>query len=222
MPKEPESKEEILDMMDSGVFDDDITLDGITTELKRRGKKKLCKNVGVTLLRFLDQKILERKKVNVDRKSVWAYRKANSIPDEPELIFDKGAKYDFYAAMNRIMAGAKTEVMIVDGYIDDGIFDLYVNKLPPGINVKILTDLTKPKGAFTKVAGKFKAQNPSFEARDSFDAHDRVLFIDSDAWVFGQSIHSAGNKPTYLIRVKKSLELRRVFDNVWSQSKKIM
>jgi hypothetical protein len=214
--------EEIIKMLRNGFFDVYVSSEEIKTELVRNGKKKFCYNIEETLLRLLNR-LLERKQVNINGKNAWVYRKKIDEQDaeEREFIFTKGSRYDFHIEIKKIITKAKKEVMIVDSYIDEDIFDLYMEKLPKNItNIKILTNPNTPKGNFYKVAPKFKSQKPSFEVRESTDCHDRILFVDSDAWVFGQSIKSAGNKPTYLIKIQKSAEFRKIFDTIWNQSKK--
>lgn len=92
--------------------------------------------------------------------------------------------------------------MIVDSYADEELFDIYVEKIPSNVSIMILTS-SNVSGTFRTIARRFSLQNQGrFEARESTDCHDRAVFIDEDAWVFGQSLKAAGKKPTYLIKIK--------------------
>lgn len=215
---------EIIKMIESGFFDKYKSSEEIKTELIRRGKRKLCKNIEVTLLRLVDQSKLDREKREINGKNLWVYKKADGFPSkEPkEFVFNKGSKYDFYTELKKIILNTKNELMVVDSYINEDIFDIYIKKLPKTVKIKILTNPQTPKGSFYKIACKFKSQHTLFEVRENTDCHDRIIFVDSDAWVFGQSIKAAGNKPTYLIRLHKSVELKKIFYRIWAHSKKIV
>lgn len=216
--------EVILDLIKGGFFNEHRSTMEIKSQLVRIGRKGLCCNLEETLLRLVRQNKLNRLQLERDGKSVWCYRKPKevSVEDETEFIFDRESRYDFYTEIKRLISIAKREIMIIDSYINEDIFELYMTKVNPGVDIKILTNPATPKGSFKKVAHTFKSQHSSFQVRESLDCHDRILFIDSDAWIFGQSIKSAGNKPTYLIKIKKSKKLRNIFNRVWDNSKKII
>ena len=139
------------------------------------------------------------------------------IPKE-DYVYDKGQAYDFYKDIKAISLTANTEIFLVDSYVDEEVLDLYIAKLPTSINIKILTN--KPQGNFLIISKKFKLKpNVKFEVRQSNDCHDRLLFVDNVCWVMGQSIKDAAKKPTYLVRIDASELFKKVFENLWKDSK---
>jgi len=143
-----------------------------------------------------------------------------------ERVYAKNSKYDFYQDFKGIVANAKDRLFISDAYLDDASFELYINALPIAIrnkmNIELLINSNNPKGNLCKVANLLKSQNPKLEVRESPDCHDRFLIVDDSAWIFVQSLKAAGNKPTYLVRMKNVSPLESVFESTWSNSKKIV
>jgi hypothetical protein len=138
-----------------------------------------------------------------------------------EKVYAKGQVYDFYTDIRDITQAAKNEVLVIDAYANEEVIDLYLEKLPMAIKMRILTK--EPKDNFMTIAQKFK-QKPGvrFEARQSQDVHDRLFFIDNTCWVAGQSIKDAGKKPTYLVRLESHDVVRRVFEDVWTNAKPLI
>ena len=143
---------------------------------------------------------------------------------ENEIVYSKGYSYDFYRDIKIILQSAQKEVLIIDSYVNTELFDIYVEKIKKNIIIKILTNPRNPeKNAFYLVAKKFALKSKGkFEVKESRDCHDRVVFIDSDAWIFGQSLKDAGKKPTYLIKVHKVKDIQSIFDPIWREARKIV
>ena len=134
-----------------------------------------------------------------------------------EKVYPKGYVYEFYRDVREITKNAKNEVFVIDAYANEEMLDLYLEKIPKAVKIRILTN--KPKGKFITVAQKFKMQpDVDFEVRQSKDCHDRLIFVDQNCWVMGQSIKDAGKKPTYLIRIESYDLFRKVFDDLWNKS----
>ena len=145
----------------------------------------------------------------------WVWKK--SVYAKGERIYGKGEIYDFYRDIRDITKNAKNEVFLVDSYVDEEALDLYIDKIPKGIKIRILTN--KPQGQFLTVAKKFMArQNVNFEVRKSKDCHDRLFFIDNSCYVMGQSLKDAGKKPTYLVRIESQDIFKDIFEKLWDES----
>lgn len=126
-------------------------------------------------------------------------RLENSLPENNGQAFGPGAAYDFFVALNDLVASAKTQIFIVDPYLDTTVFDGYLHGLGRGVAVRLLT--TKYINNVRVALDKHRAQFASnIEARSSNDLHDRIIFIDAgQCWVLGASIKDAAlKKPTYL------------------------
>ena len=151
--------------------------------------------------------------------------------DTEEKVYEKGQVYDFYKDILDITKLAKNEVFFVDAYPDEEVLNLYLEKIAPGIGIRLLTNEPprssgKSYQAFTNfvtVARKFK-QKPgvAFEVRRSTDCHDRLFFIDGICWVMGQSMKDAGRKPTYLVKIQSGTMFKKVWEDLWSQAQPLV
>jgi hypothetical protein len=148
----------------------------------------------------------------------WEEEKLSPIiHGQEEKVYEKGQIYDFYKDIREITQSAKKEVFLVDAYVNEEALDLYLDKIPSGIKIRILTN--KPQGNFITVAQKFKTKpSVDFEVRQNQDCHDRLFFVDNTCWVIGQSIKDAGKKPTYLVRIESHDLFKLVFENLWNAS----
>jgi len=143
------------------------------------------------------------------------------ISEAGEKVYPKGHVYDFYRDIREITKDAKNEVFLIDAYPDEDVLNLYIEKIPPGIKIRILTK--SPQGNFLKVAQKFKEQQgTNFEVRTSSDCHDRLFFVDNTCWVIGQSLKDAGKKPTYLVKIESYDLFKKVFEDVWIKAKTLV
>lgn len=123
--------------------------------------------------------------------------------------------------MLEIVKQAKNEVIITDNWADEELINLYLEKIPENVKIKVLTK--NPHGNFVMVAKKFKAKpNVIFEARTSTDWHDRWVFVDRECWVTGQSVKDAGTKPTYLVKLNGYDILKNCFDEAWKNASKLV
>lgn len=134
-----------------------------------------------------------------------------------EKVYPKGHMYDFYKDIRDITKDVKNEVFVIDAYVDEELLNLYLEKIPLGVKIRILTN--KPQGNFITVAKKFKVKpNVDFQVRKSKDCHDRLFFIDNECWVIGQSVKDAGKKPTYLVKIEGYDLFRKIFDDLWKNA----
>jgi len=179
--------------------------------------------------RYIEERNIDMVKQNFDairqrdlpniKSKVYAFLESQKALDygKEEKVYPKGHIYDFYKDIRDITKDAKNEVFVIDAYVDEELLNLYLEKIPIGVKIRILTN--KPKGNFVTVAQKFKTRpNVDFEVRKSKDCHDRLFFIDNECWVMGQSIKDAGKKPTYLIKIKGYDLFRKVFDDLWKNA----
>lgn len=139
-----------------------------------------------------------------------------SMPEaEIKGAYDAGDEYAFYRDLKDIMVQAKTELFIVDNYLNTEFFELYVAAVKPGITLRIMTD--QLKGNLEAVAKKYAASH-TIELRSSPDVHDRHIFVDNRGWSVGQSIKDAAKKkPTYMVELSVGLVpvIRKIYDEIW-------
>lgn len=145
------------------------------------------------------------------------------VPDQPiKGVYEPGDRYDVYRDLSAIISAATREIIIVDGYLDEQIFNLYVDKVADDIPVHILSN--KIGQNVETIAQMFASRRP-LELRANVDVHDRMLFVDDRGWVIGQSLKDAAKtKPTYLVEVEGQVlaGLRGAYDTLWSNAKVIV
>jgi hypothetical protein len=136
-----------------------------------------------------------------------------------ELFLPPGSQHDAYQEIRQIVSGARSELIVVDNYLDSSIFSLLAN-LNPGTRVRLLT-YSVPSD-FALEARKF-VQQYAFALeirRDRSDFHDRFIIRDGQAvYHLGHSIKDAGNKAMMIHRVedhRNVLAAIQTFETTWS------
>jgi hypothetical protein len=142
-----------------------------------------------------------------------------SLP-EPEVrgAYDTGDEWAFYKDVKEVMTTAKTNIFIVDNYLNTEIFELYAVAVQPGVAFRLLTN--QLKGNLEAVARKYAASH-SVELRTGLDVHDRHIFVDDRCWTVGQSIKDAAKKkPTYMVELSVGLvpTMRKIYEDLWSKA----
>lgn len=106
-------------------------------------------------------------------------------------IFYNGQIYDAYAFVNDLLKSAKSEVMLVDNYIDDTIFTLCSKY--PNINFTIYTQSINKHLQLD--FQKYKKQYKNIELKSNKNFHDRFLIIDdNEIYHIGASLKDLGKK----------------------------
>jgi len=177
--------------------------------------------------------------VNVDKMLLeagiqlpWSDLKPQAIIYEKgEKVYEKGQVYDFYTDIREITQQAKNDVFLIDAYPDEDVLNLYLEKIPSGIKIRILTNEPNKNNVkayqnftnFVSVSQKFKMKpGVTFEVRESKDCHDRLFFVDDNCWVMGQSLKDAGKKPTYLVKIESHQLFRKVFEDLWNHGRTLV
>ena len=135
------------------------------------------------------------------REYIWnAFRPLLSGVDEEagterEVFFAKGSDHDAYVHIRSILQTAKTELFIIDPYMDGSIFQVLGTLGGTKMRIRILT--SKTPADFALESRKFMKQHPGFtvEARTTRDFHDRFIILDGQrCYLLGASIKDAGHK----------------------------
>jgi hypothetical protein len=108
-----------------------------------------------------------------------------------EGIFFDGQIYDAYAFVNDLLKSAKSEVVLIDNYIDDTLFTLFSKY--SNLQIKIYTQtITKQLHLDYQ---KYKTQYKNIELQEFKNAHDRFLVIDQkEMYHIGASLKDLGKK----------------------------
>jgi hypothetical protein len=141
------------------------------------------------------------------------------MPEEKiKGVYEPGDEYGFYRDLSDLIAKAENDILIVDAYVDENIFDLYASKVSPGVTLRILT--RKVGSNFDPIA-KMYAKSKPLSVKITSDIHDRQVFIDHRGWIVGQSIKDAAKKkPTYVVELSEPLltASRDIHHAIWSKA----
>lgn len=143
------------------------------------------------------------------------------LPAETRQVFGPGAVYDFFKALNSLIASASSSLLIADPFMDPEVFDAYLSSAPVSVRIRLLAK--KAPVGLKPAIEKFSAQrNIPVEARASHAFHDRVVFVDgSDCWVLGQSIKDAAKSmPAYLAPLSPDVALDKFefYEIIWKEA----
>ena len=141
------------------------------------------------------------------------------VPELPAQAYGPGAVYDFLKNLRELLGSATTELLIVDPYLDDQVFDGYLATVPNQLRVRLLVDqyASSVKAGLTKFVAQTKM---NVEVRTSKGIHDRVVFVDGrSCWVLGQSIKDAAkSKPTYIAPIAADATQLKLadYEKIWA------
>jgi hypothetical protein len=106
-----------------------------------------------------------------------------------------GSTFDALAAVTKIFALAKTELLIVDPYLDEKIFVEFALFAPAGVQLKLLSDAAGYKEtllpAFQKWTEQYGATRPvEVRIAPAQSLHDRLMVVDgTSVWTVDQSFN---------------------------------
>jgi hypothetical protein len=106
-------------------------------------------------------------------------------------IFYDGQIYDAYAFVNDLLKSAKTEVVLIDNYINDTVFTLFSKY--PNLKIKIYTQSIGKQLSLDYQ--KYQAQYQNIDLLKFKNAHDRFMIIDEkEMYHIGASLKDLGKK----------------------------
>jgi len=115
----------------------------------------------------------------------------NSSIQAKQGIFYNGQTYDAYAFINDLLKSTKSEVLLLDNYIDETVFTLFSKY--QNLKIKIYTQNISKQLRFD--FQKYNEQYKNIELHEFKKAHDRFLIIDGDTvYHIGASLKDLGKK----------------------------
>jgi phage regulator Rha-like protein len=115
----------------------------------------------------------------------------NKTQKPSEGIFFDGQIYDAYAFVNDLLKSAKSEVLLIDNYIDDTVFTLFSKY--QNLHIKIYTQSISKQ--LNLDFQKYNSQYKNIELKEFKKAHDRFLIIDKkEIYHVGASLKDLGKK----------------------------
>lgn len=134
-----------------------------------------------------------------------------------------GAVHDYFEEIRQIIAGATTEVLFTDAYLDPSFVERYMPQIPVGVSVRLLA--TQGKGAALKAACNLYTQQhaTAIEVRTvpNQSLHDRHLVIDGrEVYQSGASFKDGGrHAPTSINQiVDVAADLIRALEGTWGNA----
>jgi len=137
-----------------------------------------------------------------------------------------GDVFDAFAALTKLFETAKSDILIVDPYLDESVLVDFGGAVPLGINVRLLADQQSVKATFAPAVTKWRTQYGlarPLEARLTQPKvlHDRAIFIDrTEAWTLTQSLKDFAKKsPAELVRANDVAALKiAAYEAIWTSS----
>ncbi len=143
------------------------------------------------------------------------------MPSGARAAFGTGDVYDVFRELRSRVGSAEQSLFVIDPYLDPTVFDLYLDGVPTGVNVRLLCN--RYAGPVSAAAQRFCQQHSiNVEVRQTNDIHDRVFFLDDSAcFVLGQSLKDAAKaKPTYIAALPPDvgIEKLRIYNQLWQDA----
>lgn len=120
---------------------------------------------------------------------------SNSLEDTTlrvkQGIFFNGETYDAYVFINDLLGSAKSEVVLIDNYLDESVFTLFSKY--PNLKIKIYTrNISKQLKLDYQ---KYTSQYQNIELIEFKNSHDRFLILDKkEVFHIGASLKDLGKK----------------------------
>jgi len=146
-------------------------------------------------------KITEQRLLSLENEmlTIKSHIKNNTLEVKQGIFFD-GEIYDAYVFVSNLIKSAKTNIVLVDNYIDDTVLTL----LSKNNNVKI-TIYTKTISKQLKLdCEKYNAQYKNLILKKFDLSHDRFLIIDDEIYHIGASLKDLGKKWFAFSKMDKS------------------
>jgi hypothetical protein len=136
------------------------------------------------------------------------------------IVVNRKATHTFDKFLRRILAEAKTQVLIADSWVDGTVFDTVLDVIPKTIPVRLI--YAQARGSFDQRATRFSTEYERFAVRRYKALHDRFIIVDDAGYVLGPSIKdAASNSPALVIELgaKEKRLLQSFFDELWKKGK---
>ena len=147
----------------------------------------------------------------------------NNIKLSKEGIYFAGQQFDAFVKINEIINNANNDIILIDGYIDINILDMFKDK-NLNTNIRILTKLKSYSDTIKQAELKFNEQYKNISIKTSENFHDRFLIIDNvEYYHFGASLKDAGNRGFMFSVIEEKIMQQRLIDEFnkeWNKNEK--
>ncbi|OGC41825.1 hypothetical protein A2Y85_07150 [candidate division WOR-3 bacterium RBG_13_43_14] len=139
-------------------------------------------------------------------------------------LIEQGRFYYAIRSISKIIEQARSSLIIIDRYYDDGILDL-IPQRDELKEIKLLTD--KVSNRFKKFAEAFNKESKNLYVRAANAFHDRYIITDiNQFWYLGSSIDKhLGSKYTIFMLISEPLLQRAIleaFELEWQKANEVI
>lgn len=129
-----------------------------------------------------------------------------------QKIFFEGQIYDAFSLLAELVAKAKTEIVLIDNYVDVGTLNILAKKQE---NVKAQIYTVKRTKLSPTDINNFNQQYPALSVNYTEEFHDRFLIID-ESWGYhiGASLKDAGKKCFAINRIEDRENIRDILNRI--------
>lgn len=139
----------------------------------------------------LEVKQLEYQK-STDERFDRVFQYIEDHAESEQKIFFDGQIYDAFSLITTIIQKAKSDIILIDGYVDVNTLNILAKK-NAGVDVTIFTYASAP--LTKKDVENFNAQYPTLTVKKTQVFHDRFIMLDGKTvYHIGASIKDAGKK----------------------------
>jgi hypothetical protein len=134
--------------------------------------------------------------------------------------------FDAFAAINKILQSATSDVLIVDPYLDATFLTEFGGSIPESISLRLLSDQVTVKPSLAPAARAWADQHGvtrplKVRSSNPKELHDRLIIIDKTiAYSLTQSFKDfAKRSPAEIVRTDDTAELKiSAYEEVWARS----
>lgn len=135
-----------------------------------------------------------------------------------------GNSFDAFTALSKLFESAKSDVIVVDPYMDESALTEFGLAVPEGVTLRLLADQTSHKPtlppASLKWIQQYGKQRPlQVRLASPKTLHDRAIFIDQTAaWTLTQSLKDfAKRSPAEIVRADATAALKiAAYEAIWA------
>ena len=136
---------------------------------------------------------VEQRQIVTEGKVNEILNRLNSGEIPFQGVFYEGQLWDACSLVERLIARARSEILLIDSWVGAGTLDLIAKKRK-GVSVEVVTSARGNRLASTDIA-KFNIQYGGLTVRTSEAFHDRFLIIDDrELYLIGASLKDLGKK----------------------------
>jgi len=133
-----------------------------------------------------------------------------------------GGSFDAYAALSKVFSQAKSDILLVDPYMDDSVLLDFAGAVPETVTLRLLSDQATVKPSLEPAAKKWKGQYPArglqVKLTPPRSLHDRAILVDGkDAWTITQSFKDlAKRSPAEIVKANDIAALKiSAYEQIW-------